>query len=148
MAQAGAIAGVAGGMMQANSIMDDAFSQKAVNEYNAKIDEQNAKLTLLQAKEDERKARIYSRKVIGEAQANYGASGVTLEGSPADVLQESAAAAELDALSIRHAGYAKAIAYKQSALLERYAGNRAVSSARTKAATALLGGGVKAAGAL
>lgn len=147
MAQAAAIgAVVAGGALQAKGIMDDAKAQKEASDYNATLDRQNAELAVEQARNNEIKQRQYSSKVLGQARANYGASGITMEGSAMDVMAESAANAEMDALTIRHEGYLKSAAYKASAGLEEYRGRQAVASGRTKAFAALLGTAGKAAG--
>ena len=56
--------------------------------YNAQIDEQNAQQVRQQGFEEERRQRVISRKMIGDIRSGYGASGVTLEGSAADVLED------------------------------------------------------------
>lgn len=45
-----------------------------------------------------------ARRTRGAMRAAYGAAGVTVEGSPLDVLAESAAAAELDKLTTQYQG--------------------------------------------
>lgn len=92
----------------------------AAGNYNAQVAEQNAIQSEQQAAEEERRFRIQSKKQLGDMRASYGASGVSMEGSPSDILGESAATAELDALTIKHQGAVKAQAYKQEAVLQRF----------------------------
>lgn len=94
-------------------------------EYNAQNAEANAQESRQQASEEERRVRVQARKQIGAARANYGASGVTTEGSALDVLEESAANAELDALTVRHQGEMKARNFEQYANMERFKGREA-----------------------
>lgn len=117
-AVAGQAIGAAGNIRQGNAA-------EAAGEYNAQIAEQNAQATRATAAEEERRLRVSSRKQIGQARANYGASGVQLEGSPLDVLEESAANSELDALTVRHQGEQQARSLEQYATLERFKGKNA-----------------------
>jgi hypothetical protein len=85
------------------------------------------------AAENARRNAVAAQKQIGGIRANYGASGVTVEGSPLDVLEESARAAELDRLSILSSGRVAAAGYK-------YAGQDALYQGIGSAAGTLLGG--------
>jgi len=91
------------------------------------------------ARENARRQNIEARKRIGLMRANYGASGVSIEGSPLDVLEESAANAELDRLTILHGGSIEAGRY-------RAAGNAALIGGIGSAAGDLLSGAVTAYG--
>lgn len=87
------------------------------------------------ARENARRQSIEARKRIGLMRANYGASGVAIEGSPLDVLEESAANAELDRLTILQGGSIEAGRY-------RAAGKAAMVRGIGSAAGDLLGGGL------
>ncbi len=54
------------------------------------------------AVDEENNLRRQQQKTIGAMRANFGASGVRLEGSPLEVLAESVAAAETDLETLRH----------------------------------------------
>ena len=82
----------------------------------------NAVLAEEEAKVNESRQRRMSYKMLSSARAAVGASGITIEGSPMDVLEESAAQAELDALLIRHGGAVKAATYRNQARLTRHSG--------------------------
>lgn len=139
------LAGVAlaGTAMSAIGQLKQAGAQSAAGEYNAKIAEQQAGLARQQSVEEERKFRIQSQKQLGSMRAGYGASGVTLEGSPLDVLAESAKTAEFDALTIRQGGKVKEQQYMAEARLQRKAGQSAFSGALIGAAGSLLAQGAK-----
>lgn len=108
--------------------------------YNADLAEKNAVLAIQQGAEEERRSRVIARKTIGAARANYGASGVSTDGSAMDVLAESAAAAEQDALNIRNNASMKADAYRAEARMERLRGSAAETAGTLGALGALFGG--------
>lgn len=143
----GIVTGLGGILGGVGAIRGGAAEANAAN-YNAQVAEQNATLARQQAAEEERKSRVQSKKELGAARANYGASGITLEGSPLDSLEESAAAAELDALQIRHSGEVKARAFEGQANLERYRGKNAKTQGYLGGAASLLQGGAGVAGFL
>ena len=116
-------------------------SARMAAEYNAQIAEQNARLTLQQGAEDERKTRVIARKTLGQMRANYGASGVTMEGSPVEIMAESAAAAELDALNVRYQAQSKAAMLRAGAQLDLMQGKNAETAGYINAAAALFNGG-------
>jgi len=118
---------------------------KLAGDYNAQVAENNAAYSRLQAQEEARRTRALARQVIGNARASYGASGITLEGTAMDVLADSAASAELDALTAIQTGEAKYAAYKNEARMERIAGKNAMKSAKLRAYGLLISGGQKAA---
>lgn len=104
----------------------------AAAQYNAEVSRQTSE-------EQARRDEIQARMVIGSDRANYGASGVQLEGSPLDVLQQSAKTAELDRLTTLYAGATQSAAYKA-------AGEAAKTSAMFSAAGQLAEGAGKAYG--
>lgn len=132
----GAVLGAVGSIQQASA-------QASAAKHNARVGEQNARMAADQAKEDERMQRIRGMKALGTTRAGFGAAGVTLEGTPLDVLEESAAAIELDALKIRHGGEVQAAAYRNGASLDRAQASAAKTSGYLSATSALLGGGIR-----
>lgn len=144
MAAAAIIA--AGAITQGVGAIRESRGEAQAAEFNADVAGQNAILARQQAAEEERRVRIQSRKSLGEARAGYGASGVTLEGSPLDVLEESAANAELDALTVRHQGRVKEASFRSQESLYRAQAKSARVGGYLSAASALLSGGGKIAG--
>lgn len=112
-------------------------SEAQAAEYNAQVNDQNANASLTQSSALEGRQRILAKKQIGQARAAYGASGVQIEGTPEDVLGDSAAAAELDALTIRHAGEVRALSYRNEASLDRYRGRNSRLQGRIRAASTI-----------
>jgi len=135
-----ALSGVAGIAGQAQQ---EAAAAQAAN-YNAQVQQQQATMAIQQAAEEERRARISGKKQIGAQRANISASGLQLEGSALDVLEESANNAELDALNIRHGGQMKAWSARAGAQLDTMRASSAVEGARIGAVSTLLGAGAAA----
>jgi hypothetical protein len=122
--------GALSGGQQANSA---AKYNAAVANNNAIADRQQAAAN---AADQQRKARIQ----IGSMRAGYGASGVGLEGSPMDVLEQSAAMAELDRQNILYGGEVRARGYESTAGLELMQGKNAVKGSIFSAGSSLLTG--------
>lgn len=122
----------------------EAAAQAADEE--ARIQSENAKLARDQAAHEERQQRIINRKQLGSMRAAYGASGVSLEGSPLDILEESAAAMEMDAQNIKYAGELKARGFYQEASMARTRGKNAREASYLGAASSLLSGAGQMAG--
>lgn len=89
-------------------------------EYNARIQEQNASLARQQAESEASRLKIMSRKQRGSARAAYGASGVTMEGSAAEVMRDSFVTAELDVMNIKYTGELQARDFENAAEVERW----------------------------
>lgn len=115
----------AGTLLQTAATLREGAIAQQVGEFNAQSAENNAKMSEYQSREEERRLRVQAKKDIGDARAQIGASGVQLEGSPLDVLQKSASDAELDALTLRHAGAVRAQSFRSQAGLERAQGRNA-----------------------
>lgn len=140
MAIAGTVMAVMGALQQGKAASNAAKHNAAVNDRNALIARQ-------QAEEDVNRQRRDTRRRMGSIRARYGASGVTLEGSPLDVIEDSAAEAELDALTIQHQGELKAQGFDINASMDRTRAKVERQAGFMKAGTALLSGASKAYGA-
>lgn len=116
------------------------IAEKEAGEYNAAIKRRNAAvhrdMAAAEAVQQQRKAR----KVIGSMRAAYGASGVTVEGSPLEVLQESARAAERDRAMIIYRGELRAIGAEAQASLDEEMGQSAERAGYLSGAGELLYG--------
>ena len=102
-------------------------------EYNAELEERRGR-------ERARAMRARGRSIKATQRANIGASGVQLEGTPLEVLAETAAMAELDAASTMADARA-------TARLDRMQGESAVKQGKMRAAATLLSGTAGAASA-
>lgn len=78
--------------------------QRDIEKFNIRAAEQNAALTAQQTSAREEQQRRESRQLLGTQRAAIAQSGVGFGGSSADIMRQSAASAELDALNIRYAG--------------------------------------------
>lgn len=137
---------IGGTLVSAMGAIQQGNAAAAAADYNARLAEQNATIATQQAAEKERQQRILARKQIGSARAAYGASGVTMEGSPLDVLEESAYNSELDALTLRYGGQIESMGLRNQAALERMQGKSAKTAGYMNAGSSLLLGGAKAYG--
>lgn len=108
----GAVMGAVGNIKKANA-------EAEAQEYNANLAEENARQTMLKASEDEQRSRFNSKLELGSIRAAYGASGVTMDGTATEVLEQNAAIAEKNALDIRTQGLRQAKAYQDEATLLR-----------------------------
>lgn len=129
---------MAGGLLQAYGQIQQGEGQAKAYEFNANVADQNSNRALFQSAQEERQQRIQARQQIGQMRADYGASGVTMEGSPMDVLAESVANAEMDALNIRYGGQVKAANFRNEATMNRYAASQSRSAGYYGAASSLL----------
>lgn len=116
--------------------------QQAKNaaEYNAAVARNNAIASRQQATVAAEAQARKSRAQLGSMRAAYGASGVSMEGSPLDVLESSAAMAELDRQNILYSGELKAGGYESTAGLELMRGDAAETGSYFSAGSALLSG--------
>lgn len=118
---AGSALSVAGNIKQGEAAAEAA-------EYNAQLSEENARLTRLQAGEDEMRERAANKQTMGSIRAQYGASGLRMDGSAADYAQFAAAVGEKNALDIRMHGERQALAYQKEAAIQRKGGESAKSA--------------------
>lgn len=134
---------------------------KQAGEYQAAVAEQNARTSENLAKDAEQRGQIAEQNqrrqtaaLMGRQQAVLAAKGIDLaNGTPLDILSQSAEYGELDALTIRHNASLEALqlraqagnqrAQGQLSLLE---GNNAATAGTLSAGGTLLSGGAKAGG--
>lgn len=140
LAMIGMAVAVAGAGVSAMGAKNQAKAQSDAALYNAKLAEQNATAARQQAGADASAQQRDARRQLGAMRANSGASGVTLEGSPLDVLESSAASAKLDELNIRYKGEMAATGYGNQADLDRQSADVAVSQGKMNAASSVLTG--------
>lgn len=156
---AGAIAGVAGSATSAISANQQAKAQQAQYEYQAKVAEENARiaqnnaaLERQQGIEEARLQRIKAAQAIGSQETAMAANGIDVtQGTALDVIEDTAAMGELDALQTRYNYERKALAYeaegnnfKNQANLDIIAGQNAYSAGRINALASGLDGISKA----
>ena len=129
------------------SSLSQAQQQKSAAKYNEKLAENQAVGARQEAAAAADRQQRQSAKTIGTMQASYAASGVSTEGSPLEVLEESARNAELDRLTILWNGEGRAQGYQNTAELERSRGKNAMASGYLSAAGSVVKGFAMSGGA-
>lgn len=112
---------------------------RQVGQYNAKVAKRAAAVARDQAAAAMIRQDKLARKARGAIRAAYGAAGVSVEGSPLDVLAESAANAELDRLTIKYRGELQAQGFEADGALSLFEGRSAQTASYFKAAGSILG---------
>lgn len=119
------------GQYEAGKAADaQAKSQAAWNDYNAQIAEREAGETQAAAAYEESKLRKGGERLKARQKVLYAKAGVTPEGSPLDVMEQTAAELEMDALMIRRGGQLGYQRYTAEAGLERMVGRSALLRGR------------------
>lgn len=102
---------IGGTVLSAVGAISTAGAQAAASDYNVKVanrdayvEDQNRKLALEQSRIDAEDKRRQNKRVMASMRAQYGASGLSLAGSPLDVLEDTAVEQELDARRIEYEG--------------------------------------------
>lgn len=115
-------------------------------QYNAQVASDAATTAQQQAQMAAQAQQRQASLVIGAARAGYGASGITSEGSPLDVLAASASNSELDRQTILYKGHLQAAGYQDEEQLDAMKSSQAQQSEVTGTVGALASGGAKIAG--
>lgn len=100
---AGTAISATGSVQAGNAEAEAGRAAQAANEYNARLAEAQALSIRIAGQWEELRAAEDVRRVMGSQIAAYGRAGVTLEGSPSEMLQSTAEEGRLDALAIRYA---------------------------------------------
>ena len=136
---------LAGTAVSAVSQIQQGKEQQKWSEYNAAVAERDAKAAKAAAGYDASQKRKETERLLGRQRALYGKSGVTMEGSPLELMSETAAEGELDALMIERTGSVGAQRYQEEATLSRMKGSSARKASYWGAGTTLLTGAGSAA---
>lgn len=114
-----------------------AAASAAAATYNANLADQNAAITREQEKAAVEAQQRTTARDIGRIIAAYGASGVQSDnGSPMDVLADSARVAELDKLTLQYNYELKARDYENQASLDRMNAANGLTASTTYASSA------------
>ena len=113
-------------------------------QFNAAVATRNSQVAVDQSNMDAERQRRETAQRQGVIRAGYGASGITVEGSPLDILESSAALGELDRQTILYKGKLRAQGYTDTATLDVMGGENAQTQAGYKAGNELFNGGARA----
>ncbi|WP_298603405.1 hypothetical protein [uncultured Sphingorhabdus sp.] len=106
----------------------------------ARVDDENARLTVLQGEQEALDTRREERSMAGDMIAAMAGSGTMLDGSNADLITQSAYQRELEIYNIRRQRTSQARNLQQSAKDKRRAGRNALIGAGFSAVSTALGG--------
>ena len=157
----GAVAGIAGGVMGGISSYQQGKQQQAMYNYQAKVAEENAKIANKNAAterqtgiEEARLQRMKTLQAVGSQQAAMAANGMDVtQGTSLDIIEDTAAMGELDALQIQTNYERKAQSYEaqannfnNQASMDVIAGKNAYTAGQIKAVQTGLNGVSKTVG--
>lgn len=151
---AGAI-GAVGAVQSANAAKASANYNAQVQENNAKVAERNRSMSLDQTESEAAMKDREMRRTLSTIRANYGKSGLDMAGSALDVLEDSALEGAQDIQTIRYQGAVRAQGYTDEATAQRNGAQLSKMNAKSQgtagaigAATSLIGGVTQAGTAL
>ena len=133
----------AGTVVSAYSAYQQGKMQKDLNEYNAQIAENNKILADRQYAIDYRENEKRYRRLLGKQRVGYAKSGVTMEGSVIDVIEESALDNAWEVAKMKYNKDVKKAGYTASAAKSRFVGESAYYTGKMNAASTLLTGGTE-----
>jgi len=132
---------VAGAVMSAYASEQQAQDARNLAAYNKQVSDYQAQDTLDRGAVEEQKQREKVRQFMGSQRAAMGASGVEVaSGSFGDVLQQSAAMGERDALTIRNNAMRAAWGYRTQSAAEQFEGEARARAYEGQAVGSLLTG--------
>lgn len=131
---------IAGTAMQALGAIQQGNAEKAAADYNADMLRRSADIERQQAVAREEAKRRETAGILGRQRAFFAQSGGGMGGSAADVMQESAINAELDALTLRYEGDLRARGFESEAAMEKFKGKQAKRAGYMNAVGSILSG--------
>lgn len=134
----GANLGAIGAAVSAIGAISSAVQQRDAAKYNESMANQQALAAQQTAAANAERQRRAAQRQIGSMEASYAASGVSIEGSPMEILEQSAREAELDRLNILYGGAQQAAGYRNTAALEGAKSQNAMTSGILKAGSSLM----------
>lgn len=120
IAIASAVTAIASTALGVTSSVVQANQQKAIANYQQKVNEQNARASREAAQAKIENQRRQAKFTYGTQLARLGGMGALAEGSPLDIMGQSAAQQEYDNMVTKHAGEVQAIQFQQQAALNKY----------------------------
>lgn len=115
--------------------------QRDLNEYNAQIAENNKVLADQQHAIDFKEHQKRYRRLLGKQRVSYAKSGVAIEGSAIDVIEEGAIDSAWQVAIMKYNRDVKKAGYTASAQRSRFVGDSAYYAGKWNAAGSLLTGG-------
>jgi len=127
--------------------MEAAATAKKVGKYNAKVAENQALQTEMDAAENIRRQRIANRKAMSMQMGKFAKAGVVInEGTPLELLSESAATLELEVQDYNRNARVQGQNLRAQGAMSIYTGNQQAQAYQIGAASTLLSGASSVAG--
>jgi len=123
-----------------------ASSQAKLASHDAQVAGQNAQLAERQAAADAARRRRDAARALGKRRTATGAAGVSIEGSPLDLLEDLAAESALEVLGIRNQGALRARDFRIGTARTRFQASAGKQQAALGAAGTFSSAGGKLAG--
>lgn len=139
MSQFAALAAGGAALSAVGQYQQGRAAQNAAN-FNAAQMEREATIARQQGGAREEAQRRRAREVLGTMRASIGQAGIGWGGSAADIYDQSATNAELDALNIRYESDLQSMGLMNQAALTRYEGKMAKRAGTIGAVSSLLTG--------
>ena len=151
LAITGAVAAIASTAIGVTATIVQTKQQKAIANYKRQVNEQNAKASREAAQAKIENQRRLAKFTYGTQLARLGGMGALAEGSPLDIMGQSAGQQEYDNMVTEYEGEVQAIQFQQEAVLNKYEADIAqynmglniasqVAKGVASASTSLLGG--------
>jgi hypothetical protein len=118
------------------------IGQAKLANFNARVAEQDAASARQQGEAEASRRRRAAARALGRQRAAFGAAGVTVEGSPLDLLEDLAAEQEIEALDIRRRGILRARELSIGAQRSRFQAGVALEKGAFGATSQALSGSV------
>lgn len=120
-------------------------AQKRAYDYNAQIQQQNARIAEEQAQYEARRQESRTRKMLAAQRVAYAGSGFQSNaGTALDTLRQTMQEGEMDKMAILYGGDVEAVNQRSQAALSRMQGKAAYKAGMFNAAGTLLSGGGQA----
>lgn len=132
--------------LSAYGALKGGYDKASTDTYNSTVALNNAQIATQQAQEKSRRITQNATMVLGAGRAAYGASGVTSDGSAADVLAAGAKKATIDAITAEQAGSIRATAYQNASAQDLWEASNDKTNAWLGAASTMLSAGSNAYG--
>jgi hypothetical protein len=132
---------LAGGVMQGMAARNASLAQAQAAQYNAAIQERNARAAVDQASAERGDARRDSRRRLDRIRSLYAGSGIDAgAGSALAVFQDQATEDKLQQMRISYKGRIRETGYKEQAVLDKMEARSARSAASLGMAAGVIGG--------
>lgn len=134
------VLGIIGGVIGAMGSLQEANATASAADYNKEVANRNRAATLEQTESAIADKRLENRRQMATLRASYGASGLELDGSPLDVLEDTATEQAYDVAKIRYQGRMKAEGYREQAALFKLESKSAKTAGYISAGAQLISG--------